>query len=361
MFNNSHSIIFQIRKALDVKFKEKPMEAVSWYHQHNDETRAALLAMERIKELKDEELMKIIDMDLPLKGIPDEAARRGIVFQTKLIRGCLDDDKIDLAISVTDKALSSVAIVQANVKQLFSVWSGSGSNPLIKTKLGTKRRRNKPGKGITFLRLLFQPNQFNDQARKNCMQWFGATAVEYVVSQTTTKNERYAILSKFDQNGFNHLRPQPKPKQDMKQKQTTGTTKSKNNSRPSSSSSTTPPTTTNGGALPTEGASFKPSDTVVIKDIKAKPELNGRTGTVNNFDKVNGRYAVALSASNGQMAQKLLFKPSNLAKYVPRNITPPPADDDSTDPPSLNSRNRSASSSSYDSPDDDSIVSDPSR
>ena len=184
-----------------------------------------------------------------------------------------------------------------------------------------------------------------------------------MVSQATTKNERYAILSKFDQNAFNHLRPQPKPKRDTTQKQSTGNTKLKSNSSSRPSSNSTLPTKTNGGLLPTEGASFKPSDAVMIKDIKAKPELNGRTGTVNNFDKVSGRYEVALSASNGKVTQKLLFKQSNLEKYVPQNITPLSAaadDDDSTNLPSLTSRNRSASSSS-DDVDDDSFVSDPSR
>ena len=114
------------------------MEAVSWYHQHNDETREAQLAMERIKELKDEDLIKIIDMDLPLKGIPDEAARRGIEFQTKLIRACLNDDKIDLAISVTDKALFSVAIAQANMKQLLP------ATPLLSLRQIWKQKKETP-------------------------------------------------------------------------------------------------------------------------------------------------------------------------------------------------------------------------
>ena len=335
---NPDAFEVEIRQALDIKYKDKPVDAVQWYHSRNDNNRASIVAMNRITEFNDEQMLSVIGMDLPLKGIPDEAARRGIRFQTQLIKQCLKQAekansismaKIDLAVLVTDKALDSIELSEANASSLASVWMSFKNNPSIKIKLGARNRRNKPhGKGVLFLNLLFQPNDSTAIMRRNMMQWFGKKVVELVVSRNiSSKIEQYALLSEFDPNEFEHLRPQPKstPKQDINQEQ---------NSR----------TGTNRTQPPSYDTGFKIGDTVVIKDLKNRPELNGRHGTIKEKTKED-RFGVKVE----QEPKPFSFKPENLKRFA----SPPTEYNSSDELPSQDSRNRNASSSSSDTSDDD--------
>lgn len=344
---NPDAFEVEIREALNVKYKDKLIDAVRWYHSKNQNHHASALAMERITEFNDKQMLSVISMDLPLKGIPDEAARRGIRFQTQLIEFCLKQAekvdsssaaKVDLAVLVTDKALASMELAGANASSLVSVWISYENNPSIKMKLGSKKRRNKPhGRGISFLNLLFQPNECTEQMRRNIMQWFGKRVVELVVSQNiSNKSERYAILSKFDSKEFQHLRPQPKPthKQGDNQKPTSKTT--------TGTTSTIKPIASK--TQPTNGFGFKKGDAVVIKGLKSRPELNGKRGNIILYDGRKNRFGVKVADQESQLS----IKPENLERFVQLAT-----DYNSSDSrASLHSRNRSASSSSSDDSDD---------
>ena len=51
---------------------------------------------------------------------------------------------------------------------------------------------------------------------------------------------------------------------------------------------------------------------VVINGLAAKPELNGRTGTVLSFDDAEGRYFVELDLSHDETSTSFTIKPCNL-------------------------------------------------
>jgi hypothetical protein len=354
---DSKAFSVEVQQALDAKYANKPIETVEWYLGRNDSMHAETVAMERIKEFDVDQMLSIVRR-ISLKGVPEEADRRGIKFQTEFIQGCLiggENSKVELAISVTDKALSNHEKVQANYKALVDVWSPHEHHQGIKTKLGQRTRKGRPGKGITFLHLMFDSNETNAQTRKNCMQWYGPKVVEFVVSRKTSKNEVYAALSKFDQNAFNHLRPQPKPtpKKATNQKQTTASQQTSNNTRPTNSNSNTNPTNSNtkptsSNMKPTNlSPSLKEGDLVLIQGIVSQPELNGKQGKIDKLPGKNGRYGVIVE---GQTEVKS-FKPQNLERFVPRSSPEPDSDGDSSRP-SLVSRDRSASSSSSDSSED---------
>eukprot|EP00804_Cyclotella_cryptica_P026502 CCRYP_008149-RB/>CCRYP_008149-RB protein AED:0.03 eAED:0.03 QI:2292/1/1/1/0.86/0.83/24/285/2253 len=322
----------EVRYALESKYQNKLIEAVQWYHLHKDERHAVELASDYIEDWTPNEFFGIIfSLNLPIKGIPEEASRRGINFQTELISKCMKENtRVDLAFSVTDEALSSIDKAQVNVQHLVSEWLKHRNNATIKRKLDTKKSSDKPIRGITFLQLLFKPKECSEQLQitKLCMELFGPKVVEYVISVSTNGEARYAVLSKFDPTAFDHLRPKEK---------SVGGTKSK--------------------ASDSNSSLFQQNDRVVIKDIQQKPDLNGRQGTVIKYDAKSKRYGVLLdSVPNDSHSKKnvLAFKPSNLEKVAEHSI---PRDEYSdTDLPSLASRNPSESSAeSDDSSDSDSI------
>ena len=249
----------EVRKALETRYNGKLIEAVQWYQTHKDQTHAAELASEYIQEWNAEELLDILRLNLPMKGIPQEASRRGLDFQKKLISDCLSgaNVNVDLAISVTNEAVSSVAKAESNMEGLVSAWRNHRDNTSVKGKFNTlNKKRNKPGKGITFLRLMFEPGSLQNQTKKMCMNYFGAKVVQYLVSIFTPQKDRYALLSKFDSNAFSHLRPREAPKQDNK-------SKSANNSK--------------------QDTKPKPA-TAKKQDVKPKP-----TATVNRLFQPNDR------------------------------------------------------------------------
>lgn len=322
MLHNFSQIEFamEVRRALEIKYKTKLIEAVQWYHLHNDEIHAVKLASDYIKDWSSSELIGIIfSLNIPITGIPQEASRRGINFQIELISKCMTENtKVELAIMVTDEALSSIHKAQVNVKYLVSEWHKHRNNVNIKGMLGTKKIKNKPGRGIIFLHLLFEPKECceNAEIKKLCMDLFGPKVVEYVISVSTDERARYALLSKFDPSAFAHLRPKGIPT---------------DNSQPK-------PTNSNNNL-------FQQNDRVVIKGIQQKPDLNGRQGTVTKYDTKSKRYGVLLDSVPADSQPKdsvLAFKPSNLEKVVQHNNT---SDEDSDkDLPSLASQELSASS-----------------
>lgn len=346
--HNFSPIAFQdeIRQALESKYDNKCMEAIRWYLSRNDETNAAAFAMDHVQGLENDELLAVIRLNLALKGIPKESARRGIQFQLRLIIDCLDNSgNVDLAVDVTTEALSNKALSvvdgqkRAIVQDLMSAWDSDENYQSIKTKLSARRRSQKPSRAITFLRLLFEPDQCNAQTRSSCMQMFGKQLVEDVVSRKFKNvRERYNVLEKFDKEAFIHLRPKPTPKQDTnptskqntKQKQTISTPK------------------------PSAIATLKKDDTVLIRGIKQKPELNMRKGKILKYDADTDRYAVSIPTRDPKKPLQVKLKPENLERVVPKSVQTPSSNNDdssssdSSNPPSLNSRDRSASSSSSD-------------
>ena len=59
-------------------------------------------------------------------------------------------------------------------------------------------------------------------------------------------------------------------------------------------------------------AEFAPGTTVRLHGLTAKPELNGRTGTVSSFIAEKSRYAIVMTADNGKKEDAILIKPDNL-------------------------------------------------
>ena len=75
-----------------------------------------------------------------------------------------------------------------------------------------------------------------------------------------------------------------------------------------------------------EAAQPAPSDrtrirgeAVVLQNLKAKPELNGREGRVLSYDATKGRYAVRLLPAPDFAARTLQVKPSNLLDAAPKS------------------------------------------
>ena len=69
---------------------------------------------------------------------------------------------------------------------------------------------------------------------------------------------------------------------------------------------------------------------VRIQGLKARPELNGKTGTVGSYDKETGRYKVVLDAADG--GDVLALKPAALEELPTIVTTPPTAAVDVSDP-----------------------------
>lgn len=309
----------EIRLALEQKYENKTMEAIRWYLSRKDETNAADMAMGHMTELEADELLAVIRLNLPLKGVPKEAARRGVEFSTKLIRQCLENTNVtnvDLAIDVTNEAVShkslSVADLQKRmiIHQLIQVWQGDENYQNIKVKLRMNRRRQKPSRGMSFLRLLFEADECTTATKNTCMQVFGKEIVEQVVTHVFKDAKvRYSVLEKFDPNAFSHLRPKPKP-----------TPKQNKNTNPSAQN-------------PTPKPKFEANENITITGINSRPELNGQHGKILRFNDKSSRWEV--KTENGA---EISFKEDNLQKY----------DNDSSNPPSLDTRARSASSSNDD-------------
>ena len=58
---------------------------------------------------------------------------------------------------------------------------------------------------------------------------------------------------------------------------------------------------------------------VLVRNLKSKPEFNGREGRVLEYDEARGRYSVRLLHSGTMAARTLQIKPENLADAPPKN------------------------------------------
>jgi len=58
---------------------------------------------------------------------------------------------------------------------------------------------------------------------------------------------------------------------------------------------------------------------VLVRNLKSKPDFNGREGRVLEYDEARGRYSVRLLHSGTMAARTLQIKPENLADAPPKN------------------------------------------
>jgi len=137
-------------------------------------------------------------------------------LQVDLVKVYLSSEIFNLkqAVHVSDRTLSSIEKAETNYEGLMRVWDKYKNDGRVNTMLERKQPRPPGPKTVIFLNLFWKPDHSSKRLAKYCMNFFGSKIVEIAVkSAEKNSKERFDILSRFDQQAFEHLHPPPKFKE----------------------------------------------------------------------------------------------------------------------------------------------------
>lgn len=128
------------------------------------------------------------------------------------MRICLHRDVFNLrqAVEFSDRALASVEKATRNFERLIGIWDSCRNDKRVTNALVRKQINPPvPTTGV-FLSLFWETRFSSSKLSGRCMELFGAHVVESAVSrEVTNPDEMYEVLSQFDKEAFEHLRPPP--------------------------------------------------------------------------------------------------------------------------------------------------------
>jgi len=334
---------FEVSNALASQFENNMVDAVFWYHNRKDLYHAKSLTEGCMKSWSNEELLETLVGKLKIfpSNLVSECQRRTIL--PELTKTCLSGPafNLDFALEATNQAISSQDEAERNSSHLISVWYEQKDNIIIRGSEILFGGINIGHSNVKlFLSIIFDPKNVSKQNAKLSFKRFGENVVESCVSHTFVGKPHllYSTLLKFDSKAFAHLCPKnPKSEPELKPK---GVTQDNN------------------------ALLFSKGDQVIIHSLSNAIHLNGKYGTINEFNKKKGRYAVLVYKSkNGKpilIQQKNLRRrddgfnsklhPGNVADLENDSISN--ADSEESLPPLIKHNNRHRRNSSSSSSDD---------